>query len=150
MIAATPTRQINAPAMSYRSDLKPSSAVPQAREPRHKHTAVGGEDAPKVCIGLQGCHEAVGAERDDAASYPKQASVFADPLPDQPGSADLGERGRGVRVIEREVSMRGSCQAAIGAGRLRAAARVATAAAQRWRTNARAANVATVAASSSS
>jgi len=33
MMTATPIRQIRAPAMSKRSDLKPSRAMPQARDP---------------------------------------------------------------------------------------------------------------------
>lgn len=36
MMTATPTRQINAPATSYRSGLKPSAATPHSNEPATK------------------------------------------------------------------------------------------------------------------
>ena len=53
--------------------------------------AVGGEDATEVGVGLQGGDEAVQAEGDNAGTDPDPAAVFAYSLPDQPGSADLGD-----------------------------------------------------------
>jgi hypothetical protein len=48
-------------------------------------------------VGLEGGHEPVGAEGNDAGAEEDQAAVFADALPDQSGSADLGHRGQGVQ-----------------------------------------------------
>ena len=36
MMSATPTRQMSAPVMSYRSGLHPSTVMPQARDPATK------------------------------------------------------------------------------------------------------------------
>jgi hypothetical protein len=42
---------------------------------------------------IAGRDEAVGAEGGDAGADPQQTLVLADALPDQPGAADLGDRG---------------------------------------------------------
>jgi hypothetical protein len=43
---------------------------------------------------LEGGDDPVGTEGDDAAGDPPQAAMFAPALPDQPGTADLGERSQ--------------------------------------------------------
>ena len=60
-----------------------------------EHAAVGGQDAAEVRLGLKGAGEAVGAEGDDAECGVPGGFVFADALSDEPGAADLGERGEG-------------------------------------------------------
>jgi hypothetical protein len=42
---------------------------------------------------LQGGDEPVDAERENAGADPEQAAVFPNALPDQPGAADLRQRG---------------------------------------------------------
>jgi hypothetical protein len=59
-----------------------------------EHAAIGGKDPAEVRIGLQGGDEAVEAESDDSGADEDPAAVFADSLPDQPGAADLGDRGQ--------------------------------------------------------
>jgi hypothetical protein len=43
---------------------------------------------------LEGGHEPVTTEGEDPGADEDQAAVFADALPDQPGAADLGQRGQ--------------------------------------------------------
>src|SRR6266545_4289841 len=45
-------------------------------------------------VGLEGGNKAVDAKRQDAGADEQQAAVLADALPDQPGAADLGQRGQ--------------------------------------------------------
>ena len=78
---------------SQRSGRNLSTTMPQASEPATKIAAVGGEDPAEVGVGLERGDEPVRAERDDAGGDPPQAAVFAHALPDQPGTADLGEGG---------------------------------------------------------
>src|SRR5205085_7468270 len=56
-----------------------------------EHSAVGGEDAAELGVGLEGGDEAVGAEGDDSRADPDPAAVFPYALPDEPGAADLEE-----------------------------------------------------------
>ena len=64
-------------------------------------------------VGLKRRDEAVRTEGEDAGADPDPASVLTDPLPDQPGSSDLGEGGedeQGQRADNLR-SRRESCQA---------------------------------------
>src|ERR1700741_5486566 len=100
-------------------------------------SAVGGEDAAEVGVGLQGGDQAVGAEGGDAGADPQQALVFADachtsqasPISNSGASANSGREGAtvaagtaaGIRVavvqvgrggaFPRSVSSRGGCAA---------------------------------------
>ena len=93
MMMATPARQIRAPVMSHRSGRKPSSAMPQARDPATKMPPLAARIRPEVGVGLQGRNEAVEAKRDDAGAHPDPAAVFTEALPDQPRATDLGDGG---------------------------------------------------------
>jgi uncharacterized protein (TIGR03083 family) len=62
--------------------------------PRHEHPAVRGEDAAEVRVGLERGDEAVQAEGDDAGGDPQHAAVLPPALPDEPRTADLGDRGQ--------------------------------------------------------
>jgi hypothetical protein len=50
---------------------------------------------------LEAGDEPIGAEGEDAGADEGEAAVFADALPDQPGAADLGQRGQRDSRIER-------------------------------------------------
>jgi hypothetical protein len=66
---------------------------PPEQRAGHEDTAVRGQDAAEVRVRLQGGHEAVQAEADHPRADPDPAAVLADPLPDQPGAADLSQGG---------------------------------------------------------
>jgi Co/Zn/Cd efflux system component len=59
----------------------------------HEHAAVCRQDAAEVRVGLERRDEPVQAEGDDPRADPHQAAVFPHTLPDQPGAADLRDRG---------------------------------------------------------
>jgi hypothetical protein len=48
-----------------------------------------------VGVGLEGGHEPIQPQGEDAGADEGQAALFADALPDQPGSADLCQGGQG-------------------------------------------------------
>jgi hypothetical protein len=50
---------------------------------------------PQRGVGLEGGDEPVAAQGEDPGADQQQAAVLADALPDQPGAADLGQRGQG-------------------------------------------------------
>jgi len=64
--------------------------MPQASDPA-EDSAVGGENAAEVRVRLQGCDEPVRTERHDPGSDPDPSAVLPHSLPDEPGTADLGE-----------------------------------------------------------
>jgi RNA polymerase sigma factor (sigma-70 family) len=66
--------------------------APEQR-PGDEDPAVGREDAAEARVGLQGGDEAVEPEGDDPTADPEPPPVLAHPLPHEPGTADLGERG---------------------------------------------------------
>ena len=65
-----------------------------AQRSSDENTAVGGQDPAEVGVGLQGRHEAVRTQSHHARRDEEQATVLTDALPDQPRTADLGERGQ--------------------------------------------------------
>jgi hypothetical protein len=81
MIRPTPIRQTAAHAPDQRAG--------------DEYSAVGGEDAAEVGIGLPGCGEPVRSQCGDAKSHPPQTTVFPHALPDEPRPADFGDRGEG-------------------------------------------------------
>src|SRR5690606_29741241 len=48
----------------------------------------------EVGVGLEGGDEPVRAEREHAGGDPEQAALLPQPLPDEPGAADLGDGGQ--------------------------------------------------------
>src|ERR1051326_3133279 len=59
-----------------------------------EHAAVGGEDPAEMRVGLQGGDEPVESERHHSGADPDPAAMFPNALPDQPGTADLEQRGQ--------------------------------------------------------
>lgn len=56
-------------------------------------SAVGGKDPPEVGAGLEGGDEPVQAESDHAGPDEHEAPFLAHSLPDEPGTANLGDGG---------------------------------------------------------
>jgi hypothetical protein len=100
MITATPARQITAPMTSKRSGRKPSTSIPSQRA-GHKHTAVSGQDAAEVRIGLQRRHEAVQPEATMPAPIQANPRCSRHALPDEPRPTDLGQRSQPNSTIDR-------------------------------------------------
>ena len=69
--------------------------MPQASEAARNTPPKGSQDPAEVWVRLEGGHEPIQAEGQDASADKGQTAVLADPLPDQPGPADLGEGGHG-------------------------------------------------------